>query len=177
MKKQGLTSLILRICSAVVAVFAFIGMAFRFAFYKLDGHLFNIKNFADFGDQIKLMEDQQKAADLVGQKVPGLVQWQATRVFGIITLVLVAIVAVIAIVQLFWNNKYLTYALWAVAGLTVVCALLFIILFAVGAHKYFGTAPGKVSYGPHVGAMFMCLCPIIASALAVVPTFLKSKNA
>lgn len=172
MKKQGLTSLILRICSAVVAVFSFIALAFQFAFVKVGSESQNIKNFKDFADSL---DDMQKAKDL-GIEIKGLSQWQACRVFGIIALVLVAIVAVIAIVQLFWNHKILNYALWAVAGLTVVCALLFIILFAVGANAYFGDAKG-VSYGPSVGAMFMCLCPIIASALAVVPTFLKSKNA
>ena len=104
MKKQGLTNLILRIASAIVAVFAFIGMAFKFAFVKMGGEMHATKNFSEFCDSIKNMEKAQEAADVVGQKVPGLAQYQAARIFAIITLVLVAIVAVIAIVQLFWNH-------------------------------------------------------------------------
>ncbi len=173
MKKQGLTNLILRVCSAVVAVFAFIGMAFKFAFTKMDSAKAVPETFKDWVDGLKAMG-----------KAPAEMRpdyystWSAARVFMIIALVLVAIVAVIAIVQLFWNHKYLTYALWTVAGLTVVCAVIFLILFAVGGGQIVDSVkPLKMTVGPREGALFIGLCPIIASALAVVPTFLKSKNA
>ena len=117
--KKGMVA---RIVAIALAVFSFVGMAFKF--FGMESIPKN--QTYGMGDWFDVIESGSKV------EADGFVWWQIAKVLMIITLVVVAILAVIAIVQFFVKNKVLNL-LMKVAGLVcVVAALIFVVTYVVG---------------------------------------------
>ncbi len=143
MKKKGF-GLVAVCISVVAAVLSFVALAFNWYALVISSESLPATR-ADWAHSLESSASQFGA-------------WRASRVFMIITLVVVAIVAVLLIVELFYENKLLAQiAKWASLALIVLVAI-FLILFVVGCVNLSGSS---MLVMPHAG-------PIALTAFAVL---------
>ncbi len=157
-KKSSLGTLIARIVVIAFAVLSFVAMTFKFyAVITSYGSRSNSQS-ADFEQWIDGLASD---ADDIGW-------WKTSRVFMIITLVVVAILAVVAVVQFFYNHKILNMIakFGGIAG--IVLAIVFLLTFIVGCVKLSSEVYNlTLTVIPHAGPIVMAVSSIVASACAV----------
>lgn len=153
--KINKNGMITRIISIALAVLSFIGMAFAFGGVKGNGDSASFK----FGEWIDMVESGVK------YKADGIGWWNTSRIFLIITLVVVAVLAIIAIVQFFFNHKILSMIMKFGGIVGIVTAVVFVVTL-IGGLIHFSNE--YITYFPHVGAILIALATIGASVCATL---------
>lgn len=169
-KKLNLCGLILKIVAIFTGLMTFVSMAFKFA--KADVSVAgkvvgsNTQSLKDWFDSIKTYGKIN--AD-------GISCWKVSRVFMIITLVLIAIVVALVIVKFFVSNKYVDLVLLIVSSLAIITTLVMLITLLVGMNQFvkFINDMNKLQTTkmyPYAGS----ICMVIFSALTGITGILMS---
>ena len=130
MKVKG-KELILKVVTILSAVLAFVGLAFKFASQSL----VQIKG----ADAVKTNYTLNQWVDSFNQSKmfseTGVKFWQVSRVFLIISLVVLALIAIVAVLEMFISNKYLSLAKLVLSIVGIVCVIVFFSTLVVGGVK------------------------------------------
>ena len=153
--KINKNGMITRIISIALAVLSFVGMAFAFGGVKGGGESQSFK----FGEWIDSIGSGLK------YEVDGIGWWNASRIFLIISFVVVAVLAIIAIVQFFYNHKILSLVMKFGGIVGIVTGVVFVATL-IGGNIALGNE--YMSYFPHVGAIVIALSTIGASVSAML---------
>lgn len=173
--KFSLLNLIFSIVGLVGAALTYIALAFNFintqTTYKVGSSSSTTNSTATLSEWFETIDKAQEYNDklkgtILGDLHINIEGWATARVFLIITLVLVAIVAIALVVKLFVNHKILNWATLAVAVLTIISALMFIIMVYAGGSAFVGDSESTKALAD-VGAWFVTLGAVIAGAMGI----------
>jgi len=175
-KKTKNMNFIYMLLTFATGVLTFVAMAFSFIGLK------TTSGVAGATKTTKTAMSMSEWFDLIVnfEKVDGIGSWQVSKIFFIITLVLVGLVLLGIVLNIFLKNKTLANCIKVVSLLAIVSALVFFITNIVGCSALSTSVGdtdivgGSSKYYPHLALYFITLFTIATSVFSFL-TLKKSK--